>query len=346
MRGAIYMSKPRKTPYKEKDIILMKTNSKKHIPSKKKRFIESIEPFLERLENGLEYLEPYVKRLFVMIKNNILYIIWFLFYYSYTVRLVDLVVHEGRNIIAFIIYGISIFIAFTFGDTIISLLEGARPLETKREKEYLLPILEEVYEDSKAEFPALPKIRLHIIDSLTVNGIAIGNHTVAVTQGAVETLDREELKGIIAHEIGHIYYGDTKATLINTVGNGIVTVFVVIIKLTIRLLEFISRLCDESTIAQMIFRLIRFIFEILGFCFLWFGLLIQSFNSRKNELRADKFAFLTGHGEQLTEALYIIQRMSLGQQMNLVSKVTASHPRTSKRIGKLEALVDGEEAEI
>lgn len=311
---------------------------------KLERFAEKYVAFMEKyIEPVIKYLAPYVKRLLLMIRHNILYIIWFLFYYILSIRILCIFYYvEKAWIIGLIIYGISIVTAFAFGDSIISLLEGARPLETKREKEYLLPILEEVYEDTKAIFPAMPKIRLFIIDTLTLNGMAIGNHTIAVTQGAVDTLNREELKGIIAHEMGHIFHGDTKATLINTVGNGIFTIIVIIMKLVIRLLEFIAKLCDESKIAQVIFRLMRFALEIAVFCFLWFGMLIQSFNSRKNELRADKFAYQSGLGEQLIDTLYIIQKMSLGQNMKLVKKIMASHPRTSRRIGKLETLVDAE----
>ena len=74
----------------------------------------------------------------------------------------------------------------------------------------------------------------------------------------------------------------------------------------------------------------------------WVGNIILSFNSRANEFRADSFAFELGYGNQLADALYIIQKMSLGQKMKVVKRMQSSHPRTSTRIGRLEALEDGE----
>ena len=274
-----------------------------------------------------------------MIKTNIWYILWFGVYFNYSFYFLQSIFGAQAFIINVLFYAFSLFVAHFFGDTIFKILEGARILETKREKEYLLPLFEEVYQDVKELYPSLPKIKLHIVDTMTANAMAIGNHTVAVTQGAIDTFSAEELKGIIAHEISHIYYGDTKVAIINTIGNGIFAVLTFFIKLFIRGLEYIAMMC-ESTVIQAVLNLLRYLLELCIFVMLWLGELILSFNSRSNELKADKFAFDTGYGGQLTEALYIIQKMSLGQKMKLVHKMIASHPRTSKRIGRLEELED------
>jgi len=172
--------------------------------------------------------------------------------------------------------------------------------------------------------------------------MAVGSHTVAVTQGAVATFNSEELKGVIAHEIAHIYYGDTKAVIINTIGNGIFSILVFIVKLFLKAMELIAKKM-ESPVLQAVFNLFRFIFELFTFGLLWVGDFILSFNSRGNELKADKFAFKIGYGEELTASLYIMQKISLGGKMKLVTRMLASHPRVSKRIGRLEALTDAEE---
>jgi len=281
----------------------------------------------------------YAKRLFLIVKTNIFYIIWFFIYFNYSLTFSFPFFRENTLLFCAIIYAISLTVALGAGDIIFRLLEGARPLETKREKEYLTPIFEEVYQNAKEIYSDLPKIKLYIVDSLTVNAVAIGNHTIAVTQGAMETLTADELSGVIAHEISHVYYGDTKAVIVNTIGNGIFTILSVIVKLIVRGMEFIA-MTLESHILQAVFNFIRLILEIWLFCMLWLGSFILSFNSRGNEFKADKFAYEVGYGEQLTQALYIIQKMSLGQQMKIVAKMQSSHPRTSKRIGRLEDLTD------
>ena len=319
---------------------------------KKEIFIDKIERFIDKIEQFAEWFVPhyekyekilinYAKKLFLIIKTNILYIIWFLVYFYFTIVFISPIFGKDTFIISFFLYSISLAVAYLFGDIIFSLIEGARRLYTKREKQYLIPIFEEVYQDVKEIYPSLPKLRLHIIDSLTVNAVAIGRRTIAVTQGAVDTFNREELKGIFAHEISHIYYGDTRAVIINTIGNGIFAILSVAIKLFLRFIEWIAMMCDSKVI-QAVFNLIRFIFEWFVFCILWLGAIILSLNSRGNEFKADKFAYETGYGEQLTQALYIIQKMSLGQKMNVVIKVISSHPHVARRIGRLEELEEKE----
>ena len=166
--------------------------------------------------------------------------IWFLFYFGWSNSIIQSflgVGFIGAIIPTLLLYGISLTVAYFFGDKIIGLIEGIRPIETRLEEDYLIPLFEEVYQDAKWSYPDLPRMQLHIIDGLTINAMAIGDRTIAVTQGAINTFDREELKGIIAHEMSHIYYGDTKAIIINTIGNGIVTIITLAIKLILRLLE-------------------------------------------------------------------------------------------------------------
>lgn len=58
--------------------------------------------------------------------------------------------------------------------------------------------------------PATP--RAYVIDSPALNAFATGrdpNHSViAVTTGLLEKLDRQELEGVIAHEMSHVYNRD------------------------------------------------------------------------------------------------------------------------------------------
>ncbi len=60
---------------------------------------------------------------------------------------------------------------------------------------------------------ALPKPRIYIIDSETPNAFATGRSpskgAVAVTSGIARLLSRDELAGVIAHELAHIKHRDT-----------------------------------------------------------------------------------------------------------------------------------------
>jgi heat shock protein HtpX len=64
---------------------------------------------------------------------------------------------------------------------------------------------------------SLPIPQTYIIEAEQINAFAAGlsseDAVVAVTSGALKTLSREEMQGVIAHEFGHISNGDMKIGL-------------------------------------------------------------------------------------------------------------------------------------
>jgi heat shock protein HtpX len=59
----------------------------------------------------------------------------------------------------------------------------------------------------------IPMPRVYVIPEATPNAFATGRNlqhaAVAVTDGLMQVLDREELEGVIAHELGHVKNRDT-----------------------------------------------------------------------------------------------------------------------------------------
>jgi heat shock protein HtpX len=115
------------------------------------------------------------------------------------------------------LYVVSLIVAFSpVAEKIMRLFNNVRPLEMKEEKDFLLPIFNEVLDKAKEQNPeefADSNIELFIIDSMSVNACAIGKNTIAVTKGAMKTFSADELRGIFAHEIAHILNRDTIAPI-------------------------------------------------------------------------------------------------------------------------------------
>ncbi len=114
----------------------------------------------------------------------------------------------GGVAIAGIIWFFLTVIAVTQGGNILLAFSGAREVAYND-----APQLYNIVEEMKiaAALPAVPKV--YIIESRAPNAFAVssGKDTaVAVTTGLLSILSRDELQGVIAHEIGHIKNQDTR----------------------------------------------------------------------------------------------------------------------------------------
>ena len=290
---------------------------------------------------------PKLKKWAVFSLSHWTYILWFLLYFTGSFLILSsnrFIDYEEAFITCVVLYTLSIATALIFGEQIQKLLNGVRPPETSREKEYLLPLFDSVYEDAKALYPDLPRIKIFIVDSLSINACAIGKHTIAVTQGAIDTFSSEELKAVIAHEFSHIYNRDTHMKMLNRVGNGLFSIYILFVDLFLKIFSlFFIDLDDPYTkhasgLFQALFLCLRFVLNLSVIVTLFAGNVLLSGNERKNELRADKFAHSIGHDEGLKNALYLLQKMSLGENMRFIDRMQQNHPRISKRIETLELL--------
>ena len=106
------------------------------------------------------------------------------------------------------IWGVLLLVNLMGGESV--LLSSANAREVAHDE---APQLYNVVEEMRiaAALPAMP--RVFIIDTPVPNAFAVGLNPeracVAVTAGLLERLSRDELQGVIAHELGHVSNRDT-----------------------------------------------------------------------------------------------------------------------------------------
>ena len=111
-------------------------------------------------------------------------------------------------IAAMAVWGIMVAVATAGGEKILLASTGAHEVDHDH-----APQLYNIVEEMKiaSGLPTMPKV--YIIDSDAPNAFAVGlkpdRAAVAVTTGLLARLNRDELQGVIAHEIGHISNRDT-----------------------------------------------------------------------------------------------------------------------------------------
>jgi len=254
--------------------------------------------------------------------------------------------------VTFFIYGISISVALSpIGEVILRLIENCRKPATKAETGYLMPLFEEVFESAKEIDPKLnDRITLYMIDIMHVDSFAIGRETIVITKGAMATFTEDELKGVLAHELGHMSYGHTKAKLLVKIGNIFFTAMVWVCKL---LWDFIQRRYNVrkkhnskwGVVLSILVVIARFLFDTSVFLFVTLSEIILALNSRANETQADTFAYNIGYGEELTSSLYLLQKIAITGDTGIMERAKATYPHIAYRIRHLEQLEDGETEE-
>jgi heat shock protein HtpX len=114
----------------------------------------------------------------------------------------------GRNgaITAFVLAALMNFVSYWFSDKIVLRMYGAQQV-TQSEAPELYQVVADL--TSKASMP-MPKV--YVMENDTPNAFATGRNpehaAVAVTTGILRMLSKEELMGVIGHELSHIRYRD------------------------------------------------------------------------------------------------------------------------------------------
>ena len=115
-------------------------------------------------------------------------------------------------VIALVIAGIASSVSYFAGDSIVLATSGAREV-----KEAAAPQLMNVVREL-AIAANVPMPRVFVINDSAPNAFATGRDpkhaSVAVTTGLLEKLDREELQGVIAHELSHVRNLDIRFALL------------------------------------------------------------------------------------------------------------------------------------
>jgi heat shock protein HtpX len=113
---------------------------------------------------------------------------------------------EGGALVALIVAGAMNFGSYFFSDKIVLRMYRAREV-TRAEA----PVLYEVVE-SLSRRAGLPVPRVAIIPGQQPNAVATGRNpehaVVAATEGILQILDRDEIEGVMAHELAHVRHRD------------------------------------------------------------------------------------------------------------------------------------------
>lgn len=246
----------------------------------------------------------------------------------------------GGMTIALVVAVLMNGVSYWFSSSIVLRMHGAEPIERSDAPE-LYDMVDRLRQNA-----GLPMPKVAIIPSDQPNAFATGrnpsNAVVAVTNGLLNILDRDELAGVIAHELAHIENRDIlTSTIAATLAAGVT------------LLARFGLFFDRGDRNGMVTSLLMLILAPLA------AMLIQSAISRSREFAADRDgARIAQSPHGLASALRRIESAATQRPMRTASESTShmfiinpfsgglsglkslfsTHPPTDERVQRLQSM--------
>ena len=254
---------------------------------------------------------------------------------------------QSGLVVAFILALVMNVSSYWFSDRIVLAMYRAQEL-SPGEAPYLHQTVAEI-----AERANIPMPRIYLIPQDTPNAFATGrgpkHAVVAVTRGILNLLSPEELKGVLAHEIGHIRNRDI---LIQTVAATLAGAIMFVSNMVKWAAIFGFGASDDEEGGNPVVALVLAIVAPIA------AMLIQMAISRSREYLADETgAKLAGNPEYLASALEKLDAYARSMPIHGASPATAhmfivnpltaesmlslfsTHPPTSERVRRLREML-------
>lgn len=240
------------------------------------------------------------------------------------------------------------FLSYFFSDKIVLWMYQAKEV-SKSDRPELHAMIEDV-----ARLAKIPKPKVYLVTSANPNAFATGRSpkhaAVAVTTGILDLLNKEELKGVLAHEISHVKNRDIFIASIAATLAGVIS-FVGAMARWGAIFGALGGNDEEQSGGGILgFLVIGIITPVMAF-------LIQMAISRSREYQADESAArLLGSGEGLVKALKKLEEGvkehpmrgggEAGASLFIVNPfswkgfmtILSTHPATEDRVKRLQSL--------
>lgn len=249
---------------------------------------------------------------------------------------------SGGALLALIIAGVINFVSYWSSDRIVLAMYRGQQVETG--------LLYEVVSDI-CQRNALPLPKVYILPQTTPNAFATGRNpqhaVVAATEGILRTLSREELSGVMAHEMAHVGNRDILISSIAATVAGAISYLAHMAQWA----AIFGRGRDDDEGSNPIALILMMIFAPIA------AMLVQMAISRSREYVADRRgAELCGNPRHLASALRKLETANRKTPMPQVNEATAhmfivnplragglmalfsTHPPMEERIRRLEAM--------
>ena len=245
---------------------------------------------------------------------------------------------------------ISVWGSYYASDKLVLTMTGARQIQ-ESDNPRLFALVQEVCLAS-----GLPMPKVAVVEDVAPNAFATGRNPehalIAFTTGILDAMDRDELQGVIAHEMAHVANRDTLVSAVAATTAGAIAIFS---DFLMRMMWFGGGRRDRESNSNPIALVLSLVILILAPIA---AMLLKAAISRRREALADATAIqFTRNPSGLRKALEVLQADSTvvthasnavahlyiesPLDSSSVSKLFATHPPLSERIHILRLMEQG-----
>ena len=245
------------------------------------------------------------------------------------------------------------FISLALSRVMAKTLYGVQVIDPNTRDSELQDLVQTVYRLARsANLPAMPEVGIY--DSDEVNAFATGptrsRALVAVSTGLLGRMNRNQVEGVLGHEIAHITNGDMVTM---TLVQGVINAFAMFLARAIAFaIATMGRGRDEEgeTFSYLTYFMTYIVLEIL---FMILGSIVVAWFSRQREFRADAGGARFAGREKMIQALQALKStyelvdtksqpavntLKISGVEGGLMRFFATHPSLDQRIERLQML--------
>jgi heat shock protein HtpX len=257
----------------------------------------------------------------------------------------------GSLIVFCLIWGMGgAFISLALSRVMAKWMMGVKVIPADTHDPQLRELVQVVHELARAaHLPQMPEVGIY--ESPEVNAFATGpsksRSLVAVSTGLLHRMNRDEVRGVLGHEVAHIANGDMVTM---TLVQGVVNAFVMFLARVIAYALTMSRSQDgeEREGTPMSYYAVQIVLEI---AFMILGSMVVAWFSRYREYRADAGGARLAGRNNMIQALEglkrtfdavdesgqpSVQAMKISSKPGGIMRFFSTHPPLEERIERLK----------
>ena len=190
------------------------------------------------------------------------------------------------------------------GETILRVFCGGRRIQ-RADWQNKMSLVADVVEIAQNQDATLPRnISFYYINDPIPSTLAIGRHTICITSGLLD-MSVSDIKGCVAHELGHISSYDSSITQVANVGN----FFVFLLGLLFQSFYMFNNWTSSFTrrgMRSLMRNVLSFLPVAVIMAIIGLTRFILNIGNRAKEYQADLYAVKLGYGNELRNALLAI----------------------------------------